>query len=322
MREGSQLNQPAWAGRSALVLAVIGASLLTVVLTIVALAVAPGTPTSGGRHLHTLFGVDASSAGALAQETSEYGHMPVIRVFYPGLPAANAWTTGPGAVNRSAVVVSFNALPAAILSGADDGTLAHFFDTAPSGHPVYWSYEHEPEHFITAGVFTAAAYRAAWAHIGALAAAAHNPDLHATLILASWTLSPSSGRNWRNYLDPGVVTVLGWDDYPPGTIGDHNPQATPPAQFMAADISAARSAGLGVGFPEFALATANGRAGWLGQVARYLNANGVLFGIYFDAPGAGHMTDPGSITAWRNIIAGSGTPASGRDGPVRTQAVS
>ena len=306
MRKGSQLNQPARAGRSAVVLAVMGAAMLAAVVTIVAVAVAPGTPTSGGRQLNTLFGMDASSAGALAQETGEYGHMPVIRVFYPGLPAANAWTTGPAAVNRSAVVVSFNALPAAILSGADDGTLAHFFDTAPSGHPVYWSYEHEPEHFITAGVFTAAAYRAAWAHIGALAAAAHNPDLHATLILASWTLSPSSGRNWKDYLAPGVVTVLGWDDYPPGTIGDHNPQATPPAQFMSAEISAARSAGLGVGFPEFALATASGRAAWLSQVARYLNANGVLFGVYFDAPGAGHMTDSGSIAAWRNIIAGSG----------------
>ena len=253
-----------------------------------------------------MFGVDASSAGALAQETGEYGHMPVIRVFYPGLPAANAWTTGPAAVNKSAVVVSFNALPGAILSGADDAALAHFFDAAPSGHPIYWSYEHEPEHFVAAGVFTAAAYRAAWAHIGALAAAAHNPDLHATLILASWTLSPSSGRNWKDYLAPGVVTVLGWDDYPPGTIGDHNPQATPPAQFMSAEISAARSAGLGVGFPEFALATADGRAAWLSQVARYLNANGVLFGVYFDAPGAGHMTDSGSIAAWRNIIARSG----------------
>jgi hypothetical protein len=263
----------------------------------------------------TMFGVDASSAGALAQATSEFGHMPVIRVFYPGLPPANAWTSGAAAANRSAIVVSFNALPSAILSGADDAAVTHFFDTAPTGHPIYWSYEHEPEHFIDAGQFTAADYRAAWVHLGALAAAAGNPDLHATLILTSWTLDPSSGRNWRNYYAPGVISVLGWDDYPPGTIGDHNPQATPPAQFMSAEITAARSAGLAVGFPEFALATPAGRPAWLIQVARYLTANDALFGIYFNAPGPGQMNDTSSITTWRQIIAGSGTGIGGHPGP-------
>jgi len=253
-----------------------------------------------------LLGVDASSGGALAAATAQFGHMPVIRVFYSGLPSPDAWSTGAGAVNRSAVVVSFNARPQVILSGADDAALAHFFDTAPTGYPVYYSYEHEPEHYIDAGQFTAAAYRAAWAHIVSIAHAAHNPELRSTLILTSWDLSPQSGRNWRDYLaGGGVISVLGWDDYPAGTIGDHHPQATPPADFMSAEIAAARSVGLPVGFPEFALATPRGRPAWLAQVASYLASNGALFGIYFDAPGAGQMTDASSITAWRSAIAHS-----------------
>jgi hypothetical protein len=252
----------------------------------------------------TTFGVDASSSGALAAATAQFGHMAVVRVFYGGLPDADAWTTGAEAINKSAVVVSFNALPDAIISGADDAALTHFFDTAPSGYPIYYSYDHEPEHRIAAGQFTASAYRAAWEHIASIAAAAHNPALHATLILTSYDLNPQSGRNWKDYLPGGnVISVLGWDAYPRGTIGDHNPQAVPPAVFMAPEIAAARSAGLAVGFPEFALATAAGRPAWLAQVASYLASNGALFGIYFNAPGAGQMTDPRSIAAWRTAIA-------------------
>jgi hypothetical protein len=269
----------------------------------------------------TTFGVDASSSGALSAATAQFGHMPVVRVFDAGLPGAGAWTTGVGAINKSTVVVSFNALPDAIISGADDTALTHFFDTAPSGYPIYYSYEHEPEHYIAAGQFTASAYRAAWEHIASIADAAHNPALHATLILTSYDLSPQSGRNWKDYLPGGnVISVLGWDDYPAGTIGDHNPQAVPPSVFMAPEIAAAKSAGLAVGFPEFALATAAGRPAWLAQVASYLASNGALFGIYFNAPGAGQMIDSNSIAAWRTVIAQSATglpvPAPSPSNPV------
>jgi hypothetical protein len=255
----------------------------------------------------TTFGMDASSPGALASMTAQFGHMPVVRVFYAGLPGANAWTTGAGAINKSAVVVSFNAMPDAITSGADDAVLAHFFDTAPTGYPIYYNYEHEPEHFIAAGQFTASAYRAAWVHIAAIADAAHNPALRATLILTSYDLSPQSGRNWKDYLPGGgIISVLGWDDYPAGTIGHDNPQAVPPGVFMAPEIAAARSAGLAVGFPEFALGTPAGRPAWLAQVASYLASNGALFGIYFNADGTGPLTDAQSVAAWRTVIAQSG----------------
>ena len=47
--------------------------------------------------------------------------------------------------------------------------LEHFFDTAPTGHPIYYVYYHEPEDNIAHGEFTAADYKAAWAHVVALA---------------------------------------------------------------------------------------------------------------------------------------------------------
>ena len=64
-----------------------------------------------------LIGSSVSNQANLDQETSEFGHMPIVRVYYPGLPGANAWTTGMAAANNSAVVVSFKALPQTILSG-------------------------------------------------------------------------------------------------------------------------------------------------------------------------------------------------------------
>lgn len=257
-----------------------------------------------------LFGASASSSSALSQTTSQFGHMAIVRVFYPGLPSSNAWTTGAPGLNRSAVVVSFKALAQTILSGSDDAALRHFFDTAPTGHPIYYSYYPEPERYIASGLFTVSEYKAAWAHIVALADAANNPDLQSTLILTSYDLSPQSGRNWKDYLAPGdVISTLGWDAYPAGTVEDKNPQATPPADFMGAAVAASKSAGMPFGFAEFALATQNGRPAWLTDVGNYIASSGALFGTYFDSAGFAGMqlTDSPSISAWRSVIARSGT---------------
>ncbi|MGO8885661.1 MAG: FlgD immunoglobulin-like domain containing protein [Streptosporangiaceae bacterium] len=257
-----------------------------------------------------LFGVSASSTASLAQATAEFGHMPIFRVFYPGLPSPHAWTTGAPGVNKSAVIVSFNALPSSILSGADNAALSHFFDTAPAGHQIYYSYHPEPEVKIADGEFALSAYKAAWAHVVSLADAAHNPRLQSTLILTSWDLSPQSGRNWKDYLPVGgIISTLGWDDYPAGTVKDRNPQPTSPADFMAPEVAASKSVGLPFGFAEFALATPNGRPGWLSQVGNYLMNSGALFGTYFDSPGYAGMqlTDSSSIAAWRSVVARSGT---------------
>jgi hypothetical protein len=280
-----------------------------------ALAITFGTSRQGTRTLTSdnaigpLFGASASDPGLLARATSEFGRMPIIRVYYPGLPSANAWTTGASGMNKSAVVVSFNALPKAILAGSDDSALSHFFNTAPTGHPIYYSYNPEPENAIDAGKFTLAGFKSAWAHVVSLADAAHNPNLRSTLVLTNWDLSPQSGRNWKAYLpDGGVISILGWDAYPAGTVHNINPQLTPPSVFMGPEVAASKSVGLPFGFAEFGLGRANGRPAWLNEVANYLANSGALFGTYFESTAwpTIELTDAASIATWRSIVARSG----------------
>jgi hypothetical protein len=256
----------------------------------------------------TMFGASASSPGLLSQATSEFGHMPVVRVYYPGLPASNAWTTGAGGINHSAVVVSFRGLPSAITSGAADSSVSHFFDTAPTGHPIYWSYQAEPEPKIATGQFTMAEYQAAWAHLMSLANAAHNPYLQSTVVLMAYDLDPQAGRDWKSYL-PGGITTIAWDAYPAGSVHNRNPQLTPPADFMGAAVAASKSVGLPFGFAEFSLARADGRPAWLAEVGSYLQSVGALFGTLFNSSGwpAMQLSDGPSQAAWRAVVAKSAT---------------
>ncbi len=250
----------------------------------------------------------------LGQETSEFGHMAIVRTYYPGLPSANAWTTGLPAANKSAVIVSFKAEPKTILSGQDDAALSHFFDTAPTGNPIYWSYFHEPEGNIADGEFTLADYKAAWAHVVQLANAAHNPDLHSTLILGGYDFSSSSHRSWKDYLPGGgIISTLGWDAYPPGSAKNQNPIAAPPDTFMAQEIAAAKSVGLPYGFAEFGLSTAVGRPAWLTEVGNYLLHSGAVFATLWNGNAQYptlKLTDSASIAVWRSFVAKSGSATS------------
>jgi hypothetical protein len=257
-----------------------------------------------------LFGSSAQ-ANDLAQETSDFGHMPIVRVYYPGLPSSNAWTTGMPAANKSAVIVSFKALPTTILSGQDDAVLSHFFDTAPTGNPIYYSFYHEPEDNIAAGQFTLSDYKAAWAHVVSLADAADNPYLHSTLILQGYDLVPASHRNWKDYLPGGgIISTLGWDAYPVGSAVNRDPKPTPPAQFLGPEIAASKSVGLPFGFAEFGLSTATGRPAWLTQVGNYLMQSGALFATLFNGCAQYptlKLTDAPSIAVWKSFVAKSGT---------------
>lgn len=283
-----------------------------------AMAIAFGTSTQDTRVLTSandagpLFGASASDPALLAQATSEFGHMPIVRVYYPRLPVANAWTTGAPGLSRSAVIVSFNAAPTAVLSGSDNAAISHFFETAPTGHPIYYSYLPEPENEIDAGHFTLAGFKSAWIHVVSLADEAHNPDLRSTLVLTNWDLSRQSGRNWKSYL-PGknIISTLGWDAYPAGTVHKKNPQLTPPSAFMGPEVAASKSVGLPFGFAEFGLGRSNGRPDWLKEVADYLSKNDALFGSYFQSPAwpTIKLTDVASIQAWRNIVAKSRPPS-------------
>ena len=260
-----------------------------------------------------MLGSSVYSSSDLAKDTAEFGQMPIVRVYYPGLPSANAWTTGLPALNKSTIIVSFKALPTTILSGADDAALSHFFDTAPRSHPIYYSYYHEPEDNITAGQFTLADYKAAWAHVVALANAAHNPDLHSTLILMEWDLVKASHRDWKSYLPGGgIISTLGWDAYPVGSATDTDPQLTPPAQFMGPAIAASESVGLPYGFAEFALSTPTGRTAWLKEVGNYLMGSGALFGTYFNGNAeypTARLTSAADTGMWRSFVARSDTGA-------------
>jgi hypothetical protein len=269
----------------------------------------PSAPTTS-TGATTLLGVNATSPSQLTTRTGQFGHMPMLRVYYTGMPDPNLWTTGVQGLNHSGVVVSFRSPPSTVLSGADDAALAKFFDSAPTGYPIYWSYYHEPELLVQAGTFTVDQYKAAWAHIAAIAAAAHNADLKSTLILMTWDFNPASGINWKDYLPPGnVISVLGWDAYPAGTVHDSNPQPTPPADFMGAAEAASRQVGLPFGFAEFALGTQTDRPQWLATVASYLRSTGALFGTLFDSTGFPWMelTDGPSIQAWHAVIGTSGS---------------
>jgi hypothetical protein len=256
----------------------------------------------------TLLGAKAGSVSELATATAQFGYMPVIRVYYAGIPNPSQWSTGVLGRSSSSVVVSFRPPPAKILSGADDAALAHFFDAAPTGHVIYYSYYHEPEAHIKGGQFTLAQYKAAWARVVAIADNAHNPYLHSTLILQGQDARPGDEYNFRDYLPPGgIISTLGWDAYPVGTVQDQNPQPTPPAQFMGPDVAASKSLGLPFGFAEFALGTQADRPQWLTDVANYLDSNGALFGTLFDSAGFPWMVlhDSASIQAWRAAVARS-----------------
>ena len=258
----------------------------------------------------TEFGAAVSGRAGLSSMTRNFGHMPIIRTSYSGLPAANAWTTGPDAINKSAVIVSFAATPAAVLAGTDDSALSRFFDAAPAGHRVYYAYYSEPETHVSRHQFTVSQYRRAWMHIAALARKAGNRELTPTLILSASDLSARSGVNWQSYL-PGrhVVRTIAWDAYPTGTLTGHDPRLTPPAIFMGPAVAAAKIAGLQFGFAGFALATAKGRPAWLKTVGDYLMSSGALFGVLTSpakAP-ATELTDPASIAAWHAVVARSGT---------------
>ncbi len=287
----------------------------TVALAVATLVLIPATLASASTPgSSTLLGSSVSSQADLTAKTTQFGRMPVVRVYLPGLPATNAWSTGLAGANSSAVVVSFKALPQDIISGADDGALANFFDTAPTGHPIYYVYFHEPEDNIAAGQFTLADYLTAWGDVVKLADAAHNPDLHSTLVLMGFDVLPHSGRDWKSYLPPGnIISTISWDTYPP------NGEGTPaPATFMSADVTAAKDAGLPFGFSEFGTTTISGRPAWLTAVGAYIAGSGAIYGTLYDASQNGGLggtgtfiiSDAPSENAWKGAVAeGPVTPS-------------
>ena len=277
-----------------------GAAQLVVTYTI------PGPATEYGESVHRA-GTDWTTA--VSGSDAKYGRSRIDRVYYTGLPAP--WPGDAGSIDRD-IVVSFKADPKQVLSGALDATLGGWFRTSPTDREIYWSYFHEPEDQISSGTFTAVDYRAAWAHLAALAHAAGNPHLHATLILMSWTVNPKSGRTFSDYYPgSGVIDVLGWDAYSKATDASHGIY-TDPAEVFGAAVSTSQAAGKPFGFAEWGSVLAAGdagagRAAWIAASGAYQHAYGAIWSTYFDSPvGAEYrLLDAPSAAALRALVSGS-----------------
>lgn len=260
-------------------------------------------PTRFGVAVHTAPG--QSYRKALDQTLDRYGRLGAVRKYYTGLPAP--WSRITRDIGSVTPVISFKANPRAVVAGRYDAYLRKWFASTPTDRTVYWVYFHEPENDVAAHAFTATQYRAAWAHVHGLAAAAHKPNLRATLTLMCWTLAKGSHRDWRDYYaGRRYVDVLAWDCY--NKAIQRNDYGSPAAMFGRA-IATSRSAGLPAAFAEMGSKLARGdsgarRAAWLTDVARYLYAQHAAFVCYFDSTVGGEfrLLDRASILAWRAVV--------------------
>ncbi|MDG6107223.1 hypothetical protein Daura_31350 [Dactylosporangium aurantiacum] len=289
------------------VVAVI-AAVVTVLVGLQAPAHA-STPTLFGASVYQPSGQTFTQA--LAAADGRYGTLPVLRVFYPGAPAA--WTDTKLATPGRATVVSFKYDADTVLAGTADAYLRSWFANAPRDRDIFWCFYHEPEDDIRDGAFTAASYRAAWQRIAGLADQAGNPRLFATTILMDWTVDPKSGRNWRDYYPgPAYVDVMAWDVYNfdeanSETMASHN--AKRPA------LEVARSQGKPYAVAELGVQDHANRPAMLRDIARWMRGTAdARFVTYFDAVGWPEddlIGDTASIQAWREAVTGTlfaGTP--------------
>lgn len=267
---------------------------------------------SASTPVSTLFGAAVQQQGgerygdALARSTAAYGALDVVRLFYPGLPGR--WSGAPADIDGP-LIVSFKALPTDVIAGKHDAHLRDWFASAPVDRPVWWSYFHEPEDDIQRGAFTAAEYRAAWAHIEALSHASRSEQLHSTLILMCWTLEKLSGRDWRDYYaGDSVVDMFGWDCY---NTGRQNDVYRDPANLLEDVVTHSAAVGKPFGIAELGSLVipgddGTGRAQWLRESARFLSGHGATWVSYFDVK-LRHdyrLLDEPSRSAWRETVTG------------------
>jgi hypothetical protein len=244
---------------------------------------------------------------ALARADKTYSRMDVTRVFYGGAPAAWPGTAG---LSGRHVVVSFKFHPANVIAKKHDAQMLQWFKTAPRDRDIDWIYFHEPENDIERGDFTAAQFRAAFAHLSKLADQAKNPRLKANLNLMCWTYSPSSKRSWKNYY-PGsaAVDVMAFDCY--NSAANTTTRYDDPAKIFGPAIANARSLKKPFAIAETGSRVVVGdtgakrRAVWLDKTATYLRAQNARYVTLFDAPVGGEyrLLDAGSQAVWRKHVA-------------------
>lgn len=157
-----------------------------------------------------------SSAGAVNGETkaqayarvkAAFGTHDILRYYCSGVAEWPSWLP-----KETTTHISFKYNAKEVLAGMHDAALSNFFAGLGSSATIYWTYFHEPEDDIRDGAFTAKEYRDAFDHIISLQKKLNKSNLVPTLCLMSYSLTPQSGRNWRDYL-PAKVELLSWDGY-------------------------------------------------------------------------------------------------------------
>lgn len=265
----------------------------------------------------TRFGVYLSASPTLAadrkREEKRFGAMTVMRLFDPSVPPSNAWERRTKQLRGMQIATSFRMPPSRVLAGKYDAALRHFFKTAPRDRAIYWTYYHEPEPDILAGKFTAAQYRDAFRHIGAIAGSLCRSNLYPTLILTGWTADPASGRDWTTYY-PGdtYISVLGWDPYNQA-VGVPARYRTPEEVFGDV-VRISTGAGKPWAVTETGTArtkadkSGRGRARWLTSIGSYLLDRDALFVTYFQSVSTAdfELRDRPSVRAYRRLVSAGG----------------
>ena len=152
-------------------------------------------------------GPGETKADAYIRVKAAFGKHEILRYYCPGAAEWPYWLP-----KETTTHISFKYNAKDVLAGRHDEEFTQFFAVIGSSAKIYWTYFHEPEDDIRDGAFTAKEYRDAFDHIIDLQKKLNKPNLVPTLCLMSYSLTPESGRNWRDYL-PAKVELLSWDGY-------------------------------------------------------------------------------------------------------------
>lgn len=251
-------------------------------------------------------------AGAVARLRSQFGGMPVARVFDSGM-VPRRWqddATLKALGTGSAVVYSFKGNMTALAAGKHDEQIRSFLASRPAGVKVWVALHHEPEDDVERGSFTPAQFRAATAHVAPVIRAAGGIP---TTILMQYTLTQGSGRNWRDYYTP-QIDVMAWDGYNSAvkkTVQGYKA----PDKFLAPVLAVAKETGKGFGWAELGSpcvagdASCTGRAAWLAALSAAIKTSGAQFATYWNRPALSStadysLYDAGSVKAWRAAMTG------------------
>ncbi len=195
---------------------------------------APAPPADAGDAA-----ADAGALGTLfgaAFSPHDAAHYDALVTAWGGVQVSRSYDGGSGAkpflntyqaqdiARGAASAYSFKYAPSEVIAGTHDADIQSFFDGIKDGHPVFWTYWHEPDDEIfKSKTFTATDYRDAWAHIRKIAdaAKAKRPKMiaYATLIIMQYSMTPavapSRPLTGPNGMYPGdaVIDVFGVDAY-------------------------------------------------------------------------------------------------------------